>query len=137
MGLSGKDKETIGEIIEGLKEATEALEDARADFRAIDAIDIALSLLEQQLEEDVEFIMTSDERPDVEETFESSDDNDSDEVVPVAAFSDDGEDEVEVENIEPVSLENLDFKFLTVEHIPSVDELESWFNMDSPEEDNI
>lgn len=127
MGLSGKDRELINESLDTLKRMTEELEDARADFRAIDAIDIAMSLLEQQLEEDVEYIIARDERPGHE------DDN------MVHAHIDNEESEADVEIIEPASLDNLDFKFLdpTAEYIPSPDELESWFAIDYPEEDNL
>ncbi len=140
MGLSGKDKETLSEIIDALKEMTEGLEEAKGDYRAIDAIDIALSLLEQQLEEDIEYIIARDERPtqsdDVDDD-DSDDEPDVEELIAAHATMADDESEVEIKEIEPASLENLDFKFLTVDAIPSPDELESWFNLDSPEEDNI
>lgn len=127
MALSDDHKKRIVKICRILEKAIEIAdgeENLPIDMRAIDAIDIALSLLSQQVELGLEY-MDLPAPP----SANSEDDTDDDEELVVAESADKV---IEmIENSQKPLFDDLPFKFLEKEddaESPSVDELTDWFN---------
>lgn len=141
MSLDKDHKALLEQAIHKLKKTLDMLERAPTDPAALDTIDIAMGLLERQLEMNIEFVGEDPDFIDNDDEEETQlflvDDTDNFELAPQklnpleeemlmeeASFAD---------QYEPVSEAQFLFFENEESNVPSADELEAWFNMPPPE----
>ena len=130
MALSDDHKKRIERICKMLEKTLEMadVDDLPIDLRALDTIEIALSLLTQQIEMGLEYF----DRPPSDDDDAAPSPGDSDEV-DLTMPPDEADKIIEmVKNSQATSFSDADFKFLQKDtgetDSPSVEELNDWFN---------
>jgi len=136
MSLNSEYRAKLEQAISRLRRTILSLEGTPVDFAAIDLIDVAIGLLERQLDMDIEFIFEDEEvDEEVEDGFlfleESSDGNVEfapQKMKPIEdiKFADNDCDE------ELMSDANFSFLDESDTDIITPDELQDWFNLDFP-----
>ena len=118
--LDDKDRNKIIKAIDKLAKILEDLDVTPSDPRALDLIEIVISLLEMQVQGNISFMKEEDVANEMAEAQENV------EAVPSQLHF---VEEIE-EGAEPVDYDTSGFKFLEdVSDIPSPDELKKWFDM--------
>jgi replicative superfamily II helicase len=137
MSLNKKNKADISRAIKRLSHIILALEKSHGDFAATELLEVAIGLLERQIEMDIEFIIEDDDSLDnnrflyLEEGEASSDFM----LTPKTLKPLEELRYINSEDNEPLDLSDVNFAFLDEsdnENIPTANELNEWFNLDYP-----
>ena len=135
MSLNKKNKADIKRAIKRLVHIVEALENNRGDFAATELLEVAIGLLERQIDMDIEFILEDDESLDGNRFLYLEEGAADFTVTPKSLKPLEELKYINSEDQAPLDFSDANFAFLDEsdsENVPTADELSEWFNLDYP-----